>query len=246
MVNPQHILEIARSQGMRAFRVYDGRMEIVHVSDTPAGTEEKIRELDQFMKNASGMYKVQLRNKAGLGDYPTPRKALKESIIGEYDVLLERPRQGISGLDITAGLPSFEMIQRYEQQIRDLDRQNARLENEVYNLKNQIDNMKARHEDEVRTIKSSDHKIAGYIGQLSSLINPGALVNKVNGIGAIQTEQTESNTMTTESKKERIIKAINRLVELDPDFADNIEKLVKVRENKPETYQMAVGMLDNF
>jgi len=244
MVSSQYILEVARSHGMKAFRVFDSRMDVVHVSDNPSGTEEKIRELDQFMKNASGMYKVQLRNKAGLGDYPTNRKAYKESIIGEYDVMLERPKQGISGLDITAGLPSFEMIQRYEQQIRELDRQNARLENEVYNLKNQIENMKSRHEEEVRTIKSSDHKIAGYLGQLSSLINPGSLVNKVNGIGS--TPQTETKSMTTESKKERIIKAVNRLVELDPDFADNIEKLVKVRENKPETYQMAVGMLDNL
>lgn len=244
MVNSQYILDIARSQGMKAFRVFDSRMDTVHVSDNPSSTEDKIHELDQFMKNASGMYKVQLRNRAALGDFPPNRRNFKDCIIGEYDVMLERPRQGISGLDITAGLPSYEMIQRYEQQIRELDRQNARLENEVYNLKNQIDNMKSRHDDEVRSIKSADHKIAGYIGQLSSLINPTSLVNKVNGVGSV-IPQTEKE-MTTESKKERIIKAVNRLVELDPDFADNIEKLVRVRENRPETYQMAVGMLDNF
>ena len=46
--------------------------------------------------------------------------------------------------------------------------------------------------------------------------------------------------------KNRILTAVNKLIEKDPNFTENIEKLAKLVEKNPATYQQAVKMLNSF
>jgi hypothetical protein len=43
--------------------------------------------------------------------------------------------------------------------------------------------------------------------------------------------------------KETIITAVNKLVKLDPNFADNLAKLAELAEKKPFIYTQAVDYL---
>jgi hypothetical protein len=43
--------------------------------------------------------------------------------------------------------------------------------------------------------------------------------------------------------KENIIAAVNKLVKLDPNFAENLNKLAELAEKKPFIYQQAVDQL---
>jgi hypothetical protein len=43
--------------------------------------------------------------------------------------------------------------------------------------------------------------------------------------------------------KENIIASVNKLVKLDPNFAENLSKLAELAEKKPFIYQQAVDQL---
>jgi hypothetical protein len=242
MVNKDYILQVAQSNDMRAFKVFDGRLDTVHFSDKPTSPAEKLQELKMFLDNSTGLYKIQLRNKAGLGDHPR-QKAFQDAFIGEYEVMLERSeKKGISGMEVASGLPSFEMVRAYESEIRNLHGDKIRLEAELERLKDRLQRMEDSHKEEVSRIKSADQRIAGLLGQFSNVLNPQSLVNKVNGLNGTETESKP----TSNDKKARLVKAMNRMIEIDPDFADNLDKLVELAEEKPDMYQMAIQTLKNF
>jgi hypothetical protein len=46
--------------------------------------------------------------------------------------------------------------------------------------------------------------------------------------------------------KNKVIASVNKLLEIDPDFAANIAKLAELAQTKPEVYKMAVQMLKNY
>ena len=91
-------------------------------------------------------------------------------------------------------------------------------------------------ENQLQQAKSSDNKIMGYLSKFSDVIAP--VSNRpINGTG---------ETTTASPQKEKIIQAVNKLMALDDNFAENITKLADLAERSPAIYSQAQTMLNSM
>ena len=82
---------------------------------------------------------------------------------------------------------------------------------------------------------------------IASTVAPDLLKSFVSKpINGIESEQTENNMTQPTDAKARILAAVNKLIEKDPNFTDNIEKLAKLAEKNPAMYQQAAKMINSF
>ena len=95
--------------------------------------------------------------------------------------------------------------------------------------------------------------MSGIMGELVKELGPQAMkafsskMNQqpINGIDVEeQMEQKVINNMST--SKQQILEAVNTLIKLDPNFAENISKLAQMAEKKPSVYKMAVEYLKSM
>ena len=236
MTNKEYILQQARDNQMKSFFIKDSRGNVVHQSDTPNSLEGKYKELENFLNNHTGVFEVQLRNTAGKGMFP-PAKQFPSLLIGEYSVMLEkREEPKISGLDFMGGINGFEIMRSYENEKQSLKDQISELKMQML-LDKQNSEMRIRElENQLNTAKSSDAKIMGYLSKFSDVISPVSS-RPINGTG---------ETTTATPQKEKIIKAVNKLMAIDDNFADNITKLAELAEKSPAVYQQAQTMLNSM
>jgi hypothetical protein len=100
----------------------------------------------------------------------------------------------------------------------------------------EIDRLTKDYEDKL----TSDKKIEGIIGSVLPAIGLGG--NGIAGFG-----QTINNeTMEKETSKEKIVKAINSLLENDPNFVENITKLAELSKKNKTVYELAVKQLNSL
>jgi hypothetical protein len=238
MTTKDYILQQARDNQMKAFFVKDPRGNVVHQSDSPNSLEAKYQELENFLNNHNGVFEIQLRKNWGMGAMP-PAKQLHHNLIGDYSVMLEKKQeQKISGFDFMGGINGFEIMRSYESEKQSLRDQIAELKMQML-MQNQSSEMKIRDlENQLTQAKSSDAKIMGYLSKFSDVISPVSS-RPINGM---PTEETTAANPT----KERIIKAVNKLMALDENFAANIEKLASLAENNPAIYAQAQTMLNSM
>jgi len=76
----------------------------------------------------------------------------------------------------------------------------------------------------------------GYLSKFSDVISPVSS-RPINGTG---------ETTTATPQKEKIIKAVNKLMAIDDNFAENITKLAELAEKSPAVYQQAQTMLNSM
>ena len=238
MTTKEYILQQARDNQMKAFFVKDPRGNVVHQSDSPNSLEAKYQELENFLNNHNGVFEIQLRKNWGMGAVP-PAKQLHHNLIGDYSVMLEKKaEQRISGFDFMGGINGFEIMRSYESEKQNLRDQIAELKMQML-MQQQSSEMKIRDlENQLTQAKSSDAKIMGYLSKFSDVISPVSS-RPINGM---PTEEATAANPT----KERIIKAVNKLMALDDNFAANIEKLASLAENNPAIYAQAQTMLNSM
>lgn len=240
MVNKDYVLNIAKQRQIKSFVIRDARGDVVLLSDNPASLTDRYDELESFLKNSSGVYKVELRNVAGKGLFP-PAKQRASMVIGEFDVVLETQtkQNGIEGLDIMSGMGGmggFQAVRSYEKEIRDLERANSVLENKIAIFQMQMEQMKKEHETELANAKSQDNKIMGYLSKFSDIMVPTPQ-RTMNGMG-----ETGMET----DKKQKVLAAVNKLMAIDENIADNLTKLANLAETNPQMYKQAVTMLNSM
>lgn len=238
MTNKDYILQQARDNQMKSFFIKDSRGNVVHQSDTPNSLEGKYKELENFLNNHTGVFEVQLRNTAGKGMFP-PAKQFPSLLIGEYSVMLEkREEPKISGFDFMNGINGFEIMRTYENEKQALKDQLSELKMQMI-LDKQNAEMKIRElENQLNQAKSSDAKIMGYLSKFSDVISPVSS-RPINGIN-------QDTTTAPNPQKEKIIAAVNKLMALDDNFAENITKLADLAERSPAIYQQAQTMLNSM
>jgi len=237
MTNKDYILQQARDNQMKSFFIKDSRGNVVHQSDTPNSLEGKYKELESFLNNHTGVFEVQLRNTAGKGMFP-PAKQFPSLLIGEYSVMLEKKEEPkISGMDFMGGINGFEIMRSYENEKQALKDQLSELKMQML-LDKQNAEMKIRDlENQLSQAKSSDAKIMGYLSKFSDVISPVSS-RPINGTG--------ETTTAASPQKEKIIQAVNKLMAIDDNFADNITKLAELAEKSPAVYQQAQTMLNSM
>lgn len=124
-------------------------------------------------------------------------------------------------------------------------------------LEMKMQNMQAMHDREMDRVKqdhekamSSESRIQGIVGQIAPMFGFGG--GAINGISGVDTAELNEviNKLSTENtmdtQKERVIKAVNTLLQLDTNFAENLEKLANLAKTKPEVYKQAVNILKSM
>ena len=248
MTNKDYILQQARDNQMKSFFIKDSRGNVVHQSDTPNSLEGKYKELESFLNNHTGVFEVQLRNTAGKGMFP-PAKQFPSLLIGEYSVMLEKKEEPkISGMDFMSGISGFEIMRSYESEKQALnDKYNnllmekMRMEQKYEKMLSEKDNIIREKENQLSQAKSSDAKIMGYLSKFSDVISPVSS-RPINGTGS----ESYDTTTAASPQKEKIIQAVNKLMAIDDNFADNITKLAELAEKSPAIYQQAQTMLNSM
>jgi len=238
MTTKEYLINIARQREAKSFIIRDGKGDVVHIADTPASLEQRTAELEQFLNNNTGVFRVELRSEYGHGLYPRKNGIAQQIRIGEYDVMCERAPENkpINGLDFMSGINGFEIMRSYEREKQELKEQLAQLRMEKMLLERDIQSAKESFERELSAAKSSDNKIMGYLGQLGSILNPAPISSRpINGVADVGTDA-----------KQRLVAAVNKLAALDSNLAENLEKLAALAENNPAMYKQATTMLNSM
>lgn len=83
-----------------------------------------------------------------------------------------------------------------------------------------------------------EERIMGIAGTLAPDLLKSFTQKPINGISEDMTQPTDA--------KARILAAVNKLIEKDPNFTDNIEKLAKLADKNPAMYQQAAKLINSF
>ena len=127
----------------------------------------------------------------------------------------------IAGLNVQ--LEQNRMKEDYERRIREMEAAHAKAIEEKANA----------WEERIMAIAST----------VAPDLLKGFMSKPINGV---ETNE-ESNDMTQPNDaKARILAAVNKLIEKDPNFTDNIEKLAKLAEKNPAMYQQAAKLINSF
>jgi len=101
----------------------------------------------------------------------------------------------------------------------------------------ELDRVTKDYEDKL----TSDRKIEGIIGSVLPAIGLGG-----NGIAGFSQTINNEQVMEKETSKEKIVKAINSLLENDPNFVENITKLAELSKKNKSLYELAVKQLNSL
>jgi hypothetical protein len=266
MINPNFVAETMKDMDMRFFLVEDSYGRTIYQQFQNISLDEAIKRYKKFVESCSlnssfnvTLYQTNERLRNGR---PKDDGMTYEILITESMEKKQEQRRPIDGWYGNRGMGNVDEIAEMTYRAGsmgaiDLDRylsaQNeiTRLNMEVAQLKMDKRYLEDRHEMDMEKLRKeyedklgSDKKIEGIVGTILPHLGFGGM----DGIAGIPMNGIPMNgSGTTEATpKERILAAINKLVKLDPNFPDNIEKLSYLAENKPTIYMMAVKQLNDL
>lgn len=263
MVNPKFVINAMREMDLRYFVIEDQSGNVMYHQWQTLSLEKSIERLENFIKNCSTnssfvvyLYKSNDRLKNG---EPTAKNQGMR-----YEVWVDEPLEsdrnlGINGvyqpqspLDNLSGiaesmyrvgsmgsvgldtyLSTKDEIMALRLKIQQLEMENRYLEDKYAK---EIESIKKDYEDKL----SSDKKIEGIIGSVLPAIGLGGGIAGISGL-------TQNAHMEKEkTSKEKVIDAVNVLLQSDPDFVENITKLAKLAQKNPTIYKVAVEQLNKL
>jgi hypothetical protein len=245
MVSKQYILDQARQKGIKAWYARNNRYSIEASYDPKGGagsSEDAVNALENFFNNASGVYEIEMRDRSGFGS-PMNAKQSKETETYFAEVHLAPSERRVSGTNIGEGSPNIDMIRGYESSLRtvEMNAMKSHYESELRRKDEQIEKMMDSHRKELEDAKDSSKNIMGYLSQISSMFNSNPVGERnLNGVGEAPATSQKSPSV------QKTIDAVNKLLELDPDFPENISKLAKLAASNPVMYRQAVSILNQF
>lgn len=259
MVKQEFVTNVMQEQDLRYFAVLNPNLEMVYTSFQPLDLATAQKRLQSFFDSAqSGVYYVKLYSNNKLKADGSPRGDGLTFEIMINPSLKEKeplpPMPGDSGMGGMGGSPTNAWLDRFLGSKDNLSELRMEL------IKHQL---QADHDRKVReleeahkkAIEEKENRWEERIMGIASSLAPDLLKSfgggkPMNGVGEAEPEtKTETNNnpnMNEEQKKQRILTALNTLVSLDPNFADNLEKLAKLAKSNPAVYRQAVTMLNSL
>jgi hypothetical protein len=259
-VSLDYIKEVMREQDLKYFCIRDSEYRMQYEQFQPISIEESIRRLDNFFNHAKdSIYHVFVYKLNTLKADGTPKTQpyeyeimLTNSIKGNENVQISGTMNGFGGSG-AQGVPLDNFLSSKDEIMT--------LKLKVMELEMKMQNMQSMHDREMDRIKqdhekamSSESRIQGIVGQIAPMFGfgGGAGINGVSGLAGVDTAELNEviNKLSTENtmdtQKERVIKAVNTLLQLDTNFAENLEKLANLAKTKPEVYKQAVNILKSM
>lgn len=258
MVKKEYCIKQLHNEALNCFVVYDKDLNMVARQNRNVTLKDAENALNEFFENAeSGVYTVKLyafkdQSKSG---QPVLGKYLHCDIHHIPSLKEKEPLPPVPGYSGAGGLGAIHQetngwIDRFlggKDEITGL-----RLELEKDRIRNEyearIREMEAEHN---RKMDEKENRWEERIMGIAQTIAPDLLKGfgggkPLAGFAETETEtETENNTMTPQNdqQKKRIIDAVNKLMALDSNLAENLERLAKMAESNPQVYKQAVNIL---
>jgi len=256
MVKPEYIHKLIKDKGFNYWVIYNAEKQPVEAQTKAISGEESCLEFTNWYENMlSGTYTIKLFER---NPYTTSGTLVRNirSVNYEFAVnptLREKsplpPVPGDSGLG-ALGFNNNSLnpwVDRFLEVKETIAGLNVQLENnrlkEEYERR--IREMEAAHAKELESKANAwEERIMAIASTVAPDLLKGFMQKPINGLG--ETETNNENENMAQDAKARILAAVNKLIEKDPNFTENIEKLAKLVEKNPATYQQAVKMLNSF
>lgn len=267
------IISQFESEKYRYFAVYDEDGDRVYTQNDLIDVESAINKLRSFFKDNQGYFTIRVFSKK-LSD-KNNLIARDNSTIAKYNVEVTTPAlpMGVNGLSGMGGnnmLPPddprsnapnmFQLLgamSQVEQNMKLMEKDHAHYR-ETKELQDRIAKMEEEQGkskgmgaivDRLGEQFSDPNVLLGLISGVSQLFKKEAVapmhgisrddIMPMNGID----EQVINNIST---RREKMVGAVNSLMQHDSNFPENISKLAELAKNKPAIYSMAVSYLNNL
>ena len=267
------IISQFESEKYRYFAVYDEDGDRVYTQNDLIDVENAINKLRSFFKDNQGYFTIRVFSKK-LSD-KNNLIARDNSTIAKYNVEVTTPVlpmgvNGLSGMGGNSILPPddprsnapnmFQLLgamSQVEQNMKLMEKDHAHYR-EMKELQDRIAKMEENEGkskgmgaivDRLGEQFSDPNVLLGLISGVSSLFKKEAVapmhgisrddIMPMNGID----EEVINNIST---RREKMVGAVNFLMQHDANFPENISKLAELAKNKPAIYSMAVSYLNNL
>jgi hypothetical protein len=267
------IISQFESEKYRYFAVYDEDGDRVYFQNDLIDVETSINKLRNFFKDNQGYFTIRVFGKK-LSD-KNNLIARDNSTIAKYNVEVTTPVlpmgvNGLSGMGGNSMLPPddprsnapnmFQLLgamSQVEQNMKLMEKDHAHYR-EMKELQDRIAKMEENEGkskgmgaivDRLGEQFSDPNVLLGLISGVSSLFKKEAVapmhgisrddIMPMNGID----EEVINNIST---RREKMVGAVNFLMQHDANFPENISKLASLAKNKPAIYSMAVSYLNNL
>lgn len=255
MVKPEYIHRLIKDKGFTYWVIVNADNQPLEAQTKAISGEESCAEFTNWYENMlSGSYTIRLYERS---PYTTSGTLIRNIKSVNYDftvvpTLREKnplpPIPGDSGLGAlgynnNSLNPWVDRFLKAEERIAGMSTQL-----EVERLRKEYeDKIRQMSEDHKRELSNKENSWEERIMAIASTVAPDLLKGFMQKpITGVETE-TETNTENmAQDARARILSAVNKLIEKDPNFTENIEKLAKLVEKNPATYQQAVKMLNSF
>jgi hypothetical protein len=255
MVKPEYIHKLIKEKGFNYWVIYNAEKQPVEAQTKAISGEESCAEFTNWYENMlSGTYTIKLFER---NPYTTSGTLVRNIRSVNYDftvnpTLREKsplpPVPGDSGMG-ALGFNNNSLnpwVDRFLEVKETIAGLNVQLENNRLkeDYERRIREMEAAHAKELESKANAwEERIMAIASTVAPDLLKGFMQKPITGV---ETE-TETNTENmAQDAKARILNAVNKLIEKDPNFTENIEKLAKLVEKNPATYQQAVKMLNSF
>jgi hypothetical protein len=267
------IISQFESEKYRYFAVYDEDGDRVYTQNDLIDVENAINKLRSFFKDNQGYFTIRVFGKK-LSD-KNNLIARDNSTIAKYNVEVTTPVlpmgvNGLSGMGGNSMLPPddprsnapnmFQLLgamSQVEQNMKLMEKDHAHYR-EMKELQDRIAKMEENEGkskgmgaivDRLGEQFSDPNVLLGLISGVSQLFKKEAVapmhgisrddIMPMNGID----EEVINNIST---RREKMVGAVNFLMQHDANFPENISKLASLAKNKPAIYSMAVSYLNNL
>lgn len=272
MVTPSFIMDTMKELDYRYFTILDSNYNVVYQMFQPVSLEESVKRMKKFLENASSaMYRVhiyptneKLKNGEPKSQGFQYEIMLTESLkddkkpvqnefnagqmtqpiggMGQYvDSIMTNGNSMMGGVGLDRYLGEKDRIMELQLRIQQLEMEKKYLEEK-------LERREAELKKEMESALSTENRIQGIINNVLPTFMSGFQQAPMNGVGETQRETFNPNIMNNNQTdpKQKVINAVNKLMQLDENFPHNIEKLSKLAQEKPAIYQMAVQQLNNL
>ena len=267
------IISQFESEKYRYYAIYDEDGDRVYTQNDLIDVETSINKLRNFFKDNQGYFTIRVFSKK-LSD-KNNLIARDNSTIAKYNVEVTTPVlpmgvNGLSGMGGNSILPPddprsnapnmFQLLgamSQVEQNMKLMEKDHAHYR-EMKELQDRIAKMEENEGkskgmgaivDRLGEQFSDPNVLLGLISGVSQLFKKEAVapmhgisrddIMPMNGID----EEVINNIST---RREKMVSAVNSLMQHDTNFPENISKLAELAKNKPAIYSMAVSYLNNL
>lgn len=257
MVKPEYIHKLIKDRGFTYWVIYNAEKQPVEVQNRALTPEESCAAFTDWYENMlSGSYMIKLYERNPYTTAGTISKSVK-SVVHEFSVMPTlREKTPLPPVPGDSGMGGFGVnnsslnpwVDRFLEVKETIAGLNVQLENnrlkEEY--ERQIRELREAHAKELESKSNAwEERIMAIASTVAPDLLKGFMAKPINGLGETETETNTQNDMAQDAKA-RILSAVNKLIEKDPNFTENIEKLAKLVDKNPAMYQQAVKMLNSF